>query len=179
MSQPPVPLRPATSTTSVAGSCQQYQPRRVYTYATERNTWDNTPIHHTGSTTFRGRTARSLFTSHALAQWKYIGRIPKWMRLYPMQSIARTDAKLCVGNCKALRWRLQSFALVIAKLCVWDGQNCHRYHQSFLWFILIQKGREKKGWCNTLRQKGDFLGCFYSKSWSSPLFSSKKLAFPT
>ena len=31
-----------------------------------------------------------------------------------------------------------------------------------LWFILIQKGREKKGWGNTLRQKGDFLGCFYS-----------------
>jgi len=27
-----------------------------------------------------------------------------------------------------------------------------------------------------LRQKGDFLGCFYSKSWSSPLFSSKSLA---
>ena len=36
-----------------------------------------------------------------------------------------------------------------------------------LWFILIQKGREKKGWGNTLRQKGDFLGSFYS-------FSSKK-----
>ena len=34
----PAPPRPATSTTSVAGSCQQYQPRRVYTYATERNT---------------------------------------------------------------------------------------------------------------------------------------------
>ena len=30
------------------------------------------------------------------------------------------------------------------------------------WFILIEKGREKKGWGNTLRQKGDFLGCFYS-----------------
>ena len=33
-----------------------------------------------------------------------------------------------------------------------------------LWFILIQKGREKKGWGNTLRQKGDFLGSFYSFS---------------
>ena len=43
-------------------------------------------------------------------------------------------------------------------------------------FILIEKGREKKGWGNTLRQKGDFLGCFYSKSWCSPLFSSKSLA---
>ena len=29
-------------------------------------------------------------------------------------------AKLCVGGCKALRWRLQSFALAVAKLCV-DG----------------------------------------------------------
>ena len=86
-------------------------------------------------------------------------------------------AKHCEDRCKALHWQLQSFALAIAKLCVWDGQNCHRYHQSFLWFILIQKGREKKGWCNTLRQKGDFLGCFYSKSWSSPLFSSKKIGF--
>lgn len=40
-----------------------------------------------------------------------------------------------------------------------------------LWFILIQKGREKKGWGNTLRQKGDSLGSFYS-------FSSKKMAIP-
>ena len=86
-------------------------------------------------------------------------------------------AKHCEDRCKALRWQLQSFALAIAKLCVWDGQNCHRYHQSFLWFILIQKGREKKGWCNTLRQKGDFLGCFYSKSWSSPLFLQKNWLF--
>ena len=29
-----------------------------------------------------------------------------------------SQAKLCVGGCKALRWRLQSFALAIAKLCV-------------------------------------------------------------
>ena len=111
----PAPPRPTTSTTSVAGSCQQYQPPRVYTYATERNTWDNTPIHHTGSTTFRGRTARLSFTSHVLAQWKYIGRIPKWKRLYPMQSFARTDAKLCEGDCKALRWWLQSFASEMGK----------------------------------------------------------------
>ena len=27
-------------------------------------------------------------------------------------------AKLCVGGCKALRGRMQSFALAIAKLCV-------------------------------------------------------------
>ena len=26
------------------------------------------------------------------------------------QSFAWADAKLCVGSCKALRWRLQSFA---------------------------------------------------------------------
>ena len=29
-----------------------------------------------------------------------------------------TDAKLCVGGCKALRWQLQSFALADAMLCV-------------------------------------------------------------
>ena len=29
-----------------------------------------------------------------------------------------TDAKLCVGGCKALRWQLQSFALADALLCV-------------------------------------------------------------
>ena len=29
-----------------------------------------------------------------------------------------SQAKLCVGGCKALRWRLQSFALAVAKLCV-------------------------------------------------------------
>ena len=27
-----------------------------------------------------------------------------------MQSFALADAKLCVGSCNALRWRLQSFA---------------------------------------------------------------------
>ncbi|OYP64000.1 hypothetical protein [Prevotella sp. P3-122] len=37
-----------------------------------------------------------------------------------MQSFAWADAKLCVGDCKALRGRLQSFALAIAKLCVGD-----------------------------------------------------------
>ena len=35
-------------------------------------------------------------------------------------------AKLCVGGCKALRWRLQSFALAVAKLCV-DGCNALRW----------------------------------------------------
>ncbi len=29
-----------------------------------------------------------------------------------------SQAKLCVGGCKALRWWLQSFALAVAKLCV-------------------------------------------------------------
>ena len=29
-----------------------------------------------------------------------------------------SQAKLCVGGCKALRWRLQSFALAHAMLCV-------------------------------------------------------------
>ena len=33
-------------------------------------------------------------------------------------SFALADAKLCIGDCKALRWRLQSFALAVAKLCV-------------------------------------------------------------
>ena len=31
-----------------------------------------------------------------------------------------TDAKLCVGSCKALRWLMQSFAWTIAMLCVDD-----------------------------------------------------------
>ena len=35
-----------------------------------------------------------------------------------MQCFAWTIAKLCVGDCKALRWRMQSFALADAKLCV-------------------------------------------------------------
>ena len=28
------------------------------------------------------------------------------------------NAKLCIGRCKALRGRMQSFALAVAKLCV-------------------------------------------------------------
>ena len=35
-------------------------------------------------------------------------------------------AMLCVGGCKALRGRLQSFALTIAMLCVRVGLNWHR-----------------------------------------------------
>ena len=35
-------------------------------------------------------------------------------------------AKLCVGRCKALRGRLQSFAWTIAMLCVRVGLNWHR-----------------------------------------------------
>ena len=34
-----------------------------------------------------------------------------------LQSFALAVAKLCVGDCKALRWRLQSFASEIGKLC--------------------------------------------------------------
>ena len=34
------------------------------------------------------------------------------------QTFAGADAKLCVGDCNALRWRLQCFALVDAMLCV-------------------------------------------------------------
>ena len=33
-----------------------------------------------------------------------------------MQSFALAIAKLCVGDCKALRWRLQSFACEMTKL---------------------------------------------------------------
>ena len=40
-----------------------------------------------------------------------------------------TDAKLCVGSCKALRWLMQSFAWTIAMLCVrvvlnWQRNVC-------------------------------------------------------
>ncbi|OYP58239.1 hypothetical protein CIL02_14260 [Prevotella sp. P3-122] len=34
------------------------------------------------------------------------------------QTFAGADAKLCMGDCKALRWLMQSFALTVAKLCV-------------------------------------------------------------
>ena len=43
-----------------------------------------------------------------------------------MQCFAMADAKLCVGECKALRWQIQSFALADAKLCVKVGLNRHR-----------------------------------------------------
>ena len=42
-----------------------------------------------------------------------------------------SQAKLCVGGCKALRWRLQSFALAIAKLCVGDCKALRWQLQSF------------------------------------------------
>ena len=42
-----------------------------------------------------------------------------------------SQAKLCVGGCKALRWRLQSFALAIAKLCVGSCKALRRKVQCF------------------------------------------------
>ena len=36
----------------------------------------------------------------------------------PANLFAGAIAKLCVDDCKALRWQLQSFALAVAKLCV-------------------------------------------------------------
>ena len=42
-----------------------------------------------------------------------------------MQSFALAVAKLCVGGCKALRWRMQCFAWTIAMLCV-SGSNALR-----------------------------------------------------
>ena len=40
-----------------------------------------------------------------------------------MQSFALAVAKLCVGDCKALRWRLQSFAWADAMLCSEIGKT--------------------------------------------------------
>ena len=34
-----------------------------------------------------------------------------------MQSFALTDAKLCVGGCNALRWRMQCFASEMGNPC--------------------------------------------------------------
>ena len=109
-----------------------------------------------------------------------------------MVRISDWRAKLILG----LRWwlknRLKARFLyrycILGTLSVWDSMAVNDLKPTMdadswwsivpmfmcrqtgnLWFILIEKGREKKGWGNTLRQKGDFLGCFYSKSWCSPL----------
>ena len=37
---------------------------------------------------------------------------------WQMQCFALADAMLCVGGCNALRWRLQCFALAGAMLCM-------------------------------------------------------------
>ena len=42
-----------------------------------------------------------------------------------------SQAKLCVGGCKALRWWLQSFALAVAKLCVGSCKALRRKVQCF------------------------------------------------
>ena len=49
------------------------------------------------------------------------------MKCLFQQTFVSMVAKLCVGDCKALRWPMQSFALADAMLCVWDGQNCSPY----------------------------------------------------
>ena len=55
------------------------------------------------------------------------------------------QAKLCVSGCKALHWRLQSFALAVAKLCV-GGCKALRQRwaklalKSSVLFWIIEKG---------------------------------------
>ncbi|MDD6752352.1 MAG: hypothetical protein PUE15_00365, partial [Prevotella sp.] len=48
-----------------------------------------------------------------------------------LQSFALAVAKLCVGGCNALRRQMQCFALADAMLCVRDGQSLHRNRQSY------------------------------------------------
>ena len=57
-----------------------------------------------------------------------------------LQSFALAIAKLCVGDCKALRWRMQSFALADAMLCVDD---CNALRES--WTELAQKSLSYSG----------------------------------
>ena len=71
---------------------------------------------------------------------------------FPKQCFARTDAKLCVDGCKALRWLLQSFALAVAKLCVRDGLNWYGNRQSY--FRVREKGGKPHhtGHCSRLKK---------------------------
>ena len=50
-----------------------------------------------------------------------------------MQSFAWTIAKLCVGDCKALRWQMQCFALADAMLCVGRCNALRGQMQCFAW----------------------------------------------
>ena len=83
------------------------------------------------------------------AQWKNHGEgIPKWRPesgkalRWRLQSFALAVAKLCVGSCKALRWRLQSFALAVAKLCV---GRCNALRRRVLTWSVQSWIREKGG----------------------------------
>ena len=49
----------------------------------------------------------------------------------PANLFAGAIAKLCVDDCKALRWQLQSFALAVAKLCVGGCKALRWRMQSF------------------------------------------------
>ena len=46
-----------------------------------------------------------------------------------------------------------------------------------LWYKMIQKGREKKGWDGTLRQNDDFFGQIYSFLWKSLAIPNKRRTF--
>ena len=46
-----------------------------------------------------------------------------------------------------------------------------------LWYKMIQKGREKKGWDGTLRQNDDFFGQIYSFLWRSLAIPNKRRTF--
>ena len=49
----------------------------------------------------------------------------------PANLFAGAIAKLCVDDCKALRWQLQSFAWRVAKLCVGSCKALRWQLQSF------------------------------------------------
>ena len=65
-----------------------------------------------------------------------MGKDSKLRALSP-QTFAGADAKLCVGVCKALRWRLQSFALAVAMLCVFWGNPSSRFIMVFVFVFVI------------------------------------------
>ena len=65
-----------------------------------------------------------------------------------LQSFALAVAKLCVGGCKALRWQLQSFALADAMLCVLDEQNWYRNHLSYSGYEKREERLALRGHCS-------------------------------
>ena len=103
---------------------------------------------------------------------------------YYIRSYALYAKEQCSATSRAMLYDSQSNALEFQTQCSWvlnsmllgskvNALSTQSQCSETLKAMLSSREKNRKG--GTLRQNDDFLGQLYSKSWCSPLYSSKKV----